>query len=85
MDKDALLKLSGGQLNSNNIAYVEALYEDYITEPTSVSEYWRNLFSKLEPASATKITHSSVRENLRENAQQKSSWKFVMNKSTRPS
>ncbi|MDH3608058.1 MAG: 2-oxoglutarate dehydrogenase E1 component [Gammaproteobacteria bacterium] len=73
MDKDALLKLSGGQLNSNNIAYVEALYEDYITEPTSVSEYWRDLFSKLEPASATKITHSSVRENLRENAQQKSS------------
>ena len=31
------------------------------------------LFGKLEPTSATKITHSSVRANLRDNAQQKSS------------
>ena len=42
MDKDALLKLSDGQLNSNNIAYVEALYEDYITDPATVTEYWRD-------------------------------------------
>lgn len=73
MDKDALSKLTGGQLNSNNITYVESLYEDYITDPTSVSEYWRELFSKLEPTSATKITHSNVRANLRDNAQRKSS------------
>lgn len=71
MDKDALLKLTGGQLNSNNIAYVEALYEDYVTEPTSVSEYWREVFGKLEPTSVTNITHSSVRANLRESAHQK--------------
>ncbi|QMU60900.1 MAG: 2-oxoglutarate dehydrogenase E1 component [Gammaproteobacteria bacterium] len=73
MDKDALLKLTGGQLNSNNIAYVEALYEDYVTDANSVSEYWREVFGKLEPASVTNITHSSVRANLRETAHQKTS------------
>jgi len=71
MDKDALLKLSSGQLNSNNIAYVEALYEDYLTDPNSVSSYWCEQFSKLEPISATNITHSSVRTSLRESAHQK--------------
>ena len=73
MDKEALKKLTGGQLNSNNIAYVEALYEDYVTEPTSVSEYWREQFSKLESTSAANITHSGVRANLRDNAYQKTS------------
>jgi len=70
MDKDALIRLSGGQLNSNNITYVEALYEDYLTDPNSVSSYWQDIFKKL-PASTSKLTHSSVRENLRDHAQQK--------------
>ena len=74
MDKAALIKLTGESLNSNNIAYVESLYEEYISDPASVSEYWRELFSKLEPASkTTKVTHSSIRAGLRKNAQQKSS------------
>ncbi len=71
MDKDTLLKLSDGQLNSNNISYVEALYEDYLTDSSSVSEYWRAIFDKLEQVSATNITHSSVREKLRDTAQKK--------------
>ena len=73
MDKDVLLTLSGGQLNSNNISYVEALYEDYINDPSSVSEYWREIFNKLEPVSASKITHSSVKASLREAAHQNTS------------
>ena len=32
MDRDELIKLSGGQLNSNNVAYIEALYEDYLNK-----------------------------------------------------
>lgn len=73
MDKAALLKLTGDKLNSNNIAYVESLYEDYIADPNAVSEYWRDLFSKLEPTNATKTTHASVRASLRENAQHNTS------------
>ncbi len=73
MDKDELIRLSGGQLNSNNIAYVETLYEDYLEDPTSVSQYWREFFEKLEPTSANKITHSSVRSSLREATRHKKS------------
>ncbi len=73
MDKDVLIELMSGQLNSNNISYVEALYEEYLTDANSVSEYWRELFKKLEPSTTNKITHSSVRTKLRTAAQQKSS------------
>jgi 2-oxoglutarate dehydrogenase E1 component len=73
MDKDELLKLNSGNLNSNNISYVEAIYEEYLTNPDSVSEYWQKEFSKLEPSSATNITHASIRTRLRETAQQQSS------------
>ena len=72
MDKDELIKLSGGQLNSNNVAYVEALYEDYLSDPASVPEYWRELFSKLSPTSSTNISHANVRTSLREQAKNKS-------------
>ena len=73
MDRDELIKLSGEQLNSNNVAYIEALYEDYLNNPASVSDYWRELFVKLEPSSPKNVTHSSVRNRLRENARHKAS------------
>ncbi len=68
-----LLELTGGQLNSNNISYVEALYEEYLTDANSVPEYWREIFTKLGPTSATNVTHSSVRAKLRESTQLKNS------------
>jgi 2-oxoglutarate dehydrogenase E1 component len=80
MDKDALLKLSDGKLNSNNISYVESLYEDFLADANSVSDYWRELFNKLEPTSPKNITHSSVRAELRD-AAQKSNSKAHNNKS----
>ncbi len=49
MDIDRLNKLSGGQINSNNVAYVEALYEDYLADSASVPAYWEELFGKLKP------------------------------------
>ena len=44
-------------LHSQNLGFVEALYEDYLREPTSVSEQWRAYFvklreSRLEPSVA---------------------------------
>ena len=66
MNKDELIKASVGQLNSNNVTYVETLYEDYLQDPSSVSQYWRELFEKLEPSSTNKVTHSSIRDSLRE-------------------
>ena len=62
------LKKNLGQFNSNNIAYIEALYEEFLLDPTTVSEYWREQFKAIEPTSAKNITHSSVREGLRNSA-----------------
>ena len=31
------------QLNPSSLAYVEALYEAYLTDPGSVDEHWRRL------------------------------------------
>jgi 2-oxoglutarate dehydrogenase E1 component len=33
-------------LNPSNLAFVEALYEDYLADPTSVPEHWRGYFDR---------------------------------------
>jgi len=71
MDIDKLNKLSNGQLNSNNVAYVEALYEDYLINTASVPEYWGDLFNKLTTGTQTAPSHSSVRQSLRQAVKQK--------------
>lgn len=70
MDTDELMKHMG-QFNSNNIAYIEALYEEYLLDPSSVSQYWREQFKKIPPTSSTKITHKNIRSSLRDIAQHK--------------
>ncbi len=71
MDKDKLLVLSGETLNSGSVAYIESLHEDYLTDPNSVSAYWREVFNNLEPKQfldSSELTHSSVRTALRDAA-----------------
>ncbi len=70
MDTDDLMK-NMGQFNSNNIAYVEALYEEFLLDPTSVSEYWREQFKKITPTSSTNITHKNIRSSLRDTTRHK--------------
>ena len=70
MDTDELMK-QVGQFNSNNIAYIEALYEEFLLDPASVSEYWREQFKKIAPTSATNITHKNVQNSLRDTAKLK--------------
>jgi len=69
MDKEKLLSINGEKLSSGSVAYVEALYEEYLAEPNSVSEYWQLIFSKIEPSNQTiksdAKTHTSVRAALR--------------------
>ena len=52
-------------LGGVNSAYVDELYEDYLTDPNSVPEDWRAFFEKL-PAADTSVEadmpHSTVRE-----------------------
>ena len=47
MDKDRLLLSGGEQLNSESVAYIEALHEDYLTSPDSVPPYWQEVFNTL--------------------------------------
>ena len=69
MNKERLLVMSSEKLNSNSVAYVEALYEEYLADPNSVPENWQQVFKKLEPsppALDSKVkTHSSIRAELR--------------------
>ncbi len=68
MDKDKLSVLTGEQLNSSSVAYIEALHEDYVVDPNSVPQYWQEVFSQLEPSktsSSSQVTHSGVRAALR--------------------
>lgn len=48
MKKDWLLLSGGEQLSSGSAAYIEALYEDYLTRSDSVPASWQKVFSTLE-------------------------------------
>ncbi len=45
--------LATSYLSGGNMAYVDALYEDYLADPNSVSKDWKTIFDalaiKLEP------------------------------------
>lgn len=49
-------------LSGANMAYVDALYEDYIVNPESVPEDWRQTFQKLANGSvAPDVSHRAIR------------------------
>ena len=64
-DENASSYLSGG-----NIAYVDGLYEDYLADPTSVSEDWKSAFDALPKVNGqiTEISHRAIREHFLQNA-----------------
>ena len=68
MYKEQLLALSGEKVNSGSVAYIEALHEDYLADPDSVSSYWKEIFTTLGPDQflrSSTVTHSGVRDTLR--------------------
>jgi len=49
-----------------NQAYIEELFENYLSDPNSVAEEWRTLFSSLpENGSNSDISHSAIREHFK--------------------
>ncbi len=38
---------STGHLSGSNVQYVENLYEDFLSDPASIPEQWRELFQSL--------------------------------------
>lgn len=58
---------SSSQLSGGNQAYVEELYEQYLIDPNSVSEQWRNFFNSLprvEGVDHQDIPHTPIKEQF---------------------
>ena len=58
---------STSHLSAGNSAYVEELFESYLTDPASVSAEWRSYFEKLpkfENSSAEDVPHKNVQEHF---------------------
>jgi len=54
-------------LSTANADYIDALYEDFLADPNSVSADWRETFTRLAGAAGTR--HAAVRERLIRQAQ----------------
>ena len=55
------------QLSGGNVAYIEELYEVFLTDPNSVPEQWRNYFNTLprvDDSAANDIPHGPIREQF---------------------
>lgn len=57
-------------LSGGNMAYVDGLYEDYLTDPNSVSEEWKKVFKNLPQVNgqATDVSHRAIQDYFLENA-----------------
>jgi 2-oxoglutarate dehydrogenase E1 component len=59
-------------LSGGNMAYVDGLYEDYLTDPTSVSDEWQAVFKALPAVSgAAEPSHRDIRQYFLENSDNK--------------
>lgn len=60
-------------LSGGSMAYVDSLYEDYLTDPNSVPEDWRQIFTALPKVNgnAKDVSHRDIREYFLQNADKK--------------
>jgi 2-oxoglutarate dehydrogenase E1 component len=60
-------------LSGGSMAYVDALYEDYLADPNSVPADWRAAFSALPSVNGagTEVSHRDIRDYFLENADKK--------------
>ena len=62
------LMLSTGHISGSNAAYVEDLYESYLSDPESIPGQWKDYFSSLPPingSSAPDVSHSEIRKDFK--------------------
>ena len=56
-----------GHISGSNAAYVEELYEEFLTDPLSISEQWRDFFMSLSApkgGSSPDVSHSEIRKHF---------------------
>jgi 2-oxoglutarate dehydrogenase E1 component len=61
-------------LSGGSMAYVDALYEDYLADPHSVSEDWQAAFNALPQTKgqSPEVSHREIRDYFLQNADKKS-------------
>lgn len=62
------LMLSTGHISGSNAAYVEDLYESYLSDPDSIPEQWKDYFSSLPAtngSNAPDVSHSDIRKDFK--------------------
>lgn len=52
-------------LAGENQSYIEEIYEDYLTDPNSVDESWREIFQQLPTSQGVEQSHSQTRDYFR--------------------
>ncbi|RUT66306.1 2-oxoglutarate dehydrogenase E1 component [Morganella morganii] len=57
--------LDSSFLAGENQVYIEDIYEDYLNDPASVDESWREIFDSLPKADITEQPHSQTRDYFR--------------------
>jgi 2-oxoglutarate dehydrogenase E1 component len=62
----ALLETSA--LGSDQAAYLESLYEQFLSDPTSVDARWRDYFANVRQGVAAEVAHGPVRDALAQRA-----------------
>lgn len=62
-------------LSGGSMAYIDALYEDYLSDPSSVSEEWQDVFKGLPQVNGQSIdvSHRDIRNYFLQNVDKKSS------------
>jgi 2-oxoglutarate dehydrogenase E1 component len=56
--------LASTPLSGGNAPYVEALYEQFLSDPQSVDPHWREYFQKLRDGAAAEQIHSTVQAGI---------------------
>ncbi|MFT7015921.1 MAG: 2-oxoglutarate dehydrogenase E1 component, partial [Pseudohongiellaceae bacterium] len=60
--------LSSGHISGSNAAYVEDLYESYLTDPDSIPEQWKDYFTSLPPINGSTVpdvSHAAIRKDFK--------------------
>jgi len=55
---------NGTHLNAENSVYIESLYEQFLSDPGALPNFWREYFEGLGPRPAPEVAHTAVRAAL---------------------
>lgn len=67
-------ELTNSYLSGGSMAYIDSLYEDYLTDPNSVSNDWQVFFSSLPRVNATApdVSHRDIKDHFLQGTQRNS-------------